>query len=474
MGYIRVRQKSTGKVGRMPEENFDPNKYEQIQEEKEMTGLGKFWKAIGGPIETAGRTAVAGVGGIGALGGALAGKGYEALTGKETNLDEKSMGLANWLNQNVLEERTRKAAAPDATIGQTLTEGARQGAGIASYLMPAGAGGVAGLAGGARAVGLGAVTGGLRAGYEEDAGAGQIATGMALGGAIGGLFWSGGKLVQKGKEILKGTSDKAAQDFIKATPKDYKKAAQAGIDIKGNFNKYNIHGKFDDLVDDVSVPAGKGNKGLLQQGIDEAEKRLQEGMKKNGNQMVDMKPIYEKLTDEAAKMSKLKGNEDTVVSIMGFVQDSMDDYGTAIPADRALDLLRVANKKFGESIVNTQKGAATIQSQKIFSQTLRKQLKDQFKNIGKELDTEHELIIMQELIKNAQYKGAAGGLGLGKLDITRPLTAIEPITKSQQVSSWMASNLGRKPQQQGSSKLAEFLRRAGPMAGGIAGGSIGK
>lgn len=399
--------------------------------------LGTLWEGLHAPAETFTRTAATAAAGTGALGMALAGKGYETLTDKTSNLDEKAFKAANWLNENVLEERTRKAVAPNTTFGKTAMEGIRQGAGISSYFVPAGGGSIT------AAMGMGTLAGGLRAGYEEESTAGQVLGGAAGGALASGLMWVGGKVVEAGlkagKNLIKGTADRAAQDFLKATGKDYEKVAEVGINPKELIKKYNVKGKYEDLVGPIEEQLGQRNTGVLQQGVNEAEAKIQEELNKNAGKVVNLKPVYDALESKALELDKVVGNEEKVSFVRSFITSAKSKYGEAIPAENALEVVRLANKTFGESIIQSDKGAITSQTQKIFANKLRDTLKREFKGIASSLEQEHELMVLQQLIKQAQFKGETLGLGLGKLDITRPLTLLEPLTKNPKVSSSIAN-----------------------------------
>jgi len=315
-------------------------------------------------------------------------------------------------------------------------------AGVSAYLVPVGKTLPAALA-------LGGTMGGLRAYSEEEATPETVAGGVAGGAIAGGLFWGAGKIWQKGKELLKGggvkVGEKAAQDLIKASPKAYENAADAGYDLRKLVKKYNVRGTYDDLVGSIENP----NSGVLQDGIRDAEAVIQANLKTIGKQKVDLTPVINQLNYKKAELLKIPGNEEAVgvlddlinavkSSFKGRTSGGQFAGGTSVSVEKALEMVRAANQAFGKAIVEDQKGAVITQGQKVIAQTLRHQLKNQFPEIGKALTQEHELILLQDVIQNAQYKGATLGLGLGKFDITRPLTAIEPLSKSPQVSSRMA------------------------------------
>ena len=306
-------------------------------------------------------------------------------------------------------------------------------AGAASYVIPAGKGVKAALA-------LGAATGGLRAFSEENATPESVIAGMAGGGVAGGIFWGGGKIIQKDGELIKGgaknISDKAAQDFIKASPGAYKKAAETGLDLRKVFKKYNVYGSYDDLVGTIE----EANGGVIQQGLDDAERVIQGVIKSQGKQKISTQPVINQLTERMNELSKIPGNEQKVAALSEFITN-FAKYGKTIPAKEALIIKRAADSAFGKAIVEDTKGTVNTQAQKLVANTFRTQLKTQFPTLGKALDQQHELLVLKEVLKDAQYKGASRGLGVGRFDISRPGTLIEPLTRSGPVASRIAGKI---------------------------------
>lgn len=331
-----------------------------------------------------------------------------------------------------------------------LETGLKTAAGAASYLVPAGKTFGTALA-------LGAAMGGLRAASEEKATMGTVAGGLAGGAIAGGLFYGAGKVFQKGREWLgKGklvVGKKAAEDLLKATPTAYKNAAEAGYDLRVLVKKYGVVGNLDDMVGPIESP----NSGWFQQALGDTEKVLQTNLKSVAKQKVDLTPVINQLNAQRDKLlAAAVPDEEALGALDGLISTFTNSFkgrdmagkfmgGNNVSAERALEMVRNANEVFGKSIVQSTKGTVIDQGNKLIAQSLRHTLKNQFPKIGEALTREHELIILRNVLQDAQYKGLTG-LGLGKFDITRPLTLAEPITKTPAVSSRLAQMQSAVPE----------------------------
>lgn len=366
------------------------------------------------------------------------------------------------------------------TVEKPVETAVKNIAGAYSYVIPAGKTATTAIA-------LGGLAGGLRSVSENDATPESVIAGTAGGGVAGGLFWGGGKVIQKGKDLFKGgaekVSEKAAQDLLKANATAYENASKSGIDPRKLVKKYNIVGGYDDLVGTIDQEYG----GVIQDGIKDAEKVIQLSLKKTGKQKIDLLPVLNQLEARKITLGQIPGNEAKLDALQTLI-DGMKAKGKNITVTEALGIKRAADEAFGKAILEDSKGAALGQGQKIIANTLRSQIKTQIPEIAKALDQEHELIILRNLLKDAQYKGATQGLGLGRFDITRPLTVLEPLSKSPEVTSRIAQGqkgaIGAVPGgvgkfesevdqliRKGSSKL---LEKAVPQAGAVVGSTVAK
>jgi len=330
----------------------------------------------------------------------------------------------------------------ELTREKPLETGLKNWAGAAAYTIPAGKT----LKG---ALALGGAMGGLRAVSEEKATPGSVVGGVAGGVIAGGLFYGAGKVFQKGKELLQKGGDKvgkkAAEDLLKATPTAYKNAAEAGYDLRSLVKKYGVVGNLDDMVGPIETP----NSGWFQQALSETEKGLQGNLKTIGKQKVDLTPVLNQLEFKRGQLLKSAvPDEEAISALDDFIAKFTQSFkgrdlagkfieGNNVSGERALEMVRFANQEFGKAIIQTTKGTVNDQGNKVVAQTLRHTLKNQFPELGEALTREHELIILRDVLQDAQYKGLTG-LGLGKFDLTRPLTAVEPLTKTPAVSSRLA------------------------------------
>ena len=361
------------------------------------------------------------------------------------------------------------------TVEKPVETAVKNVAGMSSYVIPAGKTLTT-------AVALGAGAGTLRGLSEENATPESVLGSTIGGGTAGGLFWGGGKIIGKARDIIKGSaktvSKRAAQDLLQANGTAYKNAAQSGIDPRQLVEKYGVVGNYDELVGPIEQEYG----GVIQEGIRDAEKVIQTTVKKSGAQKIDLQPVLNQLEAKKIVLGQIPGNETKLKAINTLIA-GIKAKGKAISLDEALTIKRASDEAFGKAIMEDTTGASLAQGQKIIANTLRGQIKTQFPEIGEALTQEHELIILRNLLKDAQAKGATQGLGLGRFDITRPATLIEPLTKSPEITSRLAQGQGAKAgvpitenavDQAMKTGVIKATKKAVPQVGAVVGSTIAR
>jgi len=209
MAYIRVKDKNSGKVGLMPEENFDPNKYENLE------GGGGFVSNLAKPFtNTAQRI---GGGAESLLRNYLTGQAEGALKAGDNERAAKFSAAGSVPTRLTMDEEYRKKLEPGLQM-------AKDTAGVLSWGVPVGGATKLGgatlktgvLSGGAAAGALGGL------GYSGAEDVGGIAKDVAVGAGTGmataavlNKFFKGKKVSPEGKTGALSGVEKAGYNTVR-------------------------------------------------------------------------------------------------------------------------------------------------------------------------------------------------------------------------------------------------------------------
>lgn len=482
MALLRVRNKQTGKTGTLDTDKtpFDPRFFEQLKDQtvENREVFGKYTKGdnlLASLLDPVAKIADVGVGSLLEIPRAIAVKADPEFKKESTRkiaemdnpfiseqqLDTGATGfeaLKRLLNP--IDERGQGAR-------QAVGETARAGAGLVSYGIPFGGGG-AGKGASAltkklipeastfigKTVVPGAVSGGLFAASDEDAGLGDVAAGAGFGALGASLFGGGANLLNAGKNLLTKTGSKVSQNvaddaasaLLKASPTTFKKAASRGIDINKVVQKY-VPG-FSSVDDIIGTVADRGKGGIISSEISGTEKIINNAIKNSGDDIVaTVDDIVAPLLKERSKLvvngKVVPGKTQQLAQLDGLIAETRNFVGKGMKADELLNLKRLFDNQFGASVVDDATGAIVRDAQKKLANTSRKILKDRFKTIKNALDKESELLTIRPILQHAQAIENTGGStirrgSLAALDLTKPGTAIDMVTRQPKVASALA------------------------------------
>lgn len=351
-------------------------------------------------------------------------------------------------------QRQRQAVAPQPTE-KTFAQKVADAEVFGVHVVPLATGTIGAIGGGLVAGPAGAVAGGalgsslgeaLRQKYDTTEGyqPGKIIEEGVYGGLgeLGGQVVGrvGGKVLSRfAKPIAEGTEEiagqtarKFASGFLKETPSQWLKAAEAGIDPNELLLKWvpKLGTNLDELLGKGGGRAF-GHSGTIQEGIRAAEETIQ-GISKQAGRTVKLSgdDLIAGLFAEKKIMQRQLGSSARVEAIDKIITEAQRLYKNGITVNHALDILREANQKFGASILDDTADAVATAAQKLQANTIRKQLRTMFPAMAEALDTQQELITLRELLKGTVAKNATGGFKLGRLDLTRPGTIFDAIASS--------------------------------------------
>lgn len=324
--------------------------------------------------------------------------------------------------------------------------GAAAGAGIGSFLGPIGtvAGGLIGGAIGGFGGGFGgraienkirddefrledALQEGLISGAFGAAGGGfRAAKGLKAGAnAVSGAAKSGAK-----SKIVSSVEDKAAASFLNLSPAQTAKLLDAGVDPK---LLAKTAAQFGD--DAVSIIGRTGKGGPLQETIRALEQGIQSTAKTAGrNVRIDADTIIKGLKAQRKELAKQLGSESKVKALDKIIADASKKYAKGVSVNNALSTLRTANSKFGASILDDTTEAVAKSAQKLEANALREALKSRFPGIGQALDKQSELIQLREVLSKTRGADLAGKVNLGRFDLTKPGTFVNPVLTNNKVT----------------------------------------
>ncbi|SIC60207.1 hypothetical protein [Mycobacteroides abscessus] len=226
---------------------------------------------------------------------------------------------------------------------------------------------------------------------------------------------------------------KAAANFLGLTPTQAQRLADEGIDQVALGRRA---AKYGNTADEIIGGTGKG--GRLQDDIsryegiiDDAAKQADiSGIRINGDNLVKA------LQDERAKLANKLGAGDQVKAIDKIIKQAQTKYKNGVSYSEARQILKDANGKFGSSILDDSGNAVARDAQKLEGNTMRRELKTASPTIADALDNEAQLIQARELMSRKRGADLAQkGTALSRVDLARPGSLIEPIVRSDKVTS---------------------------------------
>jgi len=280
-----------------------------------------------------------------------------------------------------------------------------------------------------------------------------------VGGTVG---WGAGKI---GGYLLRGVGNwaakEAAGETLRLTGSKVAPAIEKGIDIKGAFLKWapKLGLSFDDMIGPIAE-RGKGGavKTLLtgEEGvIDSVAKTIGKKFRISG------KLIKEAVELEAGNIGDELGTGPVKrVALKKIIEQIGEKYKNGKSIIDAREILKAANKKFADTILDTTKDAVAKASQKIEANAIRSALKSKFPQIATALDNEQELLVLRPLLNEARNRAYAEGMTgkLARVSLMNPLSTVNLVLESP-----LITGVGRK--------IGETAMKAGakipPVAGQV-------
>ncbi len=227
-------------------------------------------------------------------------------------------------------------------------------------------------------------------------------------------------------------NDKASSNFLGLTPSQTQRLLDEGIDPTNLGKRAAQYGS---SADEIIGRTGKG--GPLQDSITALESGINDTANAAGkNIRIPGDDLIKALKAERTKMKGEIGGSARVEAINKVIADAEKKYKNGVTVKQARTILKEANQKFGASMLDDTGDAVVRAAQKLEGNTMRSALKGRFPSIADALDNEAQLIQIREIM--ARKRGAdmaQKGIGISKPDLTRPGTLIEPIVRSDKVTS---------------------------------------
>lgn len=428
MAYIRVRNKLTGQTGQVPEENFDPNKYEPLEGNKGIVGT--LTQPFANTIQRAG--------------GALESVYRLNLADKA----EKALQAGNYDEAQRLGQEGGKGSQLTNGGQQKLTDPlqiAKDSAAMLSWGVP-----IKGATGGQKILSSlkpGAMSG---FGYSQETSPEGLLKSTAIGagtaaattGVLNKLFpgKTGGEIKTK---KINAVQKAGAQEFMQASPRDFAKAAEHKIDVRNvlvdNIKKASEEsGKVVVELDDLIGKLDGSSKGMVGKNISEAEKVIQEFASKNAGKKINISGFVDELANLRADLAKSPTNIDSVKQLDKLIKLFKSQYPSGVPTKDVLTILRSANEKFGDSIVNDTVGTVNSQVEKQFANYIRSNIKGN-KAVADALRTQEENIILRSILKKTRgVMGTQGLKPITRVSVTRPGTAVRELFRNPTTSGVLA------------------------------------
>lgn len=354
----QIRNKNTGETKWVDEEEVGQytNKENSGVESKVMD----FLKYTAEPLNVPGRT----VASVPLLQTALlagaGGKAYEKITGKETGVDEAAVSGANWIANNVMSPRAMQAFDPKNPENQgfipkgVLKEGAREGAGVASFLIPGGGGTAAKFGGRLLNAGIrGFAQGASREAFNENSGAGEIVGSGLAGGITSGVLQGGGETIKAvGKFIKNSIPKRLVSGFISA-PTSKMKEKEALLSIMNEMDPEKgstpIVKQLMDRGELKNSPASQVRHTVTN--LNKYGKAINDRVEENADNLIPIGDLLNEIDDTAGKYSDVWSPE--VAKEAARVKDSIIKSAAKDMTDKGVDVK--AADAFGGQPVITEK-----------------------------------------------------------------------------------------------------------------------
>lgn len=302
------------------------------------------------------------------------------------------------------------------------------------------------------------ITSGLklaRAGVKASTGFGSKAASTLVDEAGRGAL---PKMMNKGAQTTVGTAsatkagatnkvrdfidDRAAANFLGITPAEAAKLANSGIKPA---ELGRIGAKYGNNAEDIIGATGKG--GPLQADIKSLENQITaatkdldaRGLRISGDGLI------KKLEIQRAKAAMKAGNEERVKALDKQIKLVKAKYKNGLSYSDARAILRDGNSKFGASVLDDTAGAVARDVEKAEANALRKELKQASPDIADALDTQSKLIQTRDILTKKRGTELAGKGSLGRIDVFRPGTLVDPFLRSNKVTGAILRKGGEVP-----------------------------
>lgn len=264
-------------------------------------------------------------------------------------------------------------------------------------------------------------------------GGAALAGGKGLGAATLAAQTPLKKLVSQGigTKIGEDVTNRATTSFLKLTPSQTKRLLDAGTDPTKLAKRA---AQFGSSADEIIGQTG--NSGPLQLAIKTLEDSIAKTAKTAGtNVRIPGDELVNALKAQARTISQEIGGGARLKQINQIITDAEKKYSKGVTVRQARDILRESNQRFGASILDDSGDAVARAAQKLEGNTMRDALKTRFPTIATALDDESELIQLREILSRTRAVDKTGKFNVGKVDLTRPGSFIDPILNSNKTTS---------------------------------------
>jgi hypothetical protein len=305
----------------------------------------------------------------------------------------EASGQSRAVNEQIQTERGESYK----TAGEDILKG---GVGTAAYLLPAGKL-IPSIAGGAM-TGFGASERGEE--LSSTLTGGTIGTVLPLAGKA--LSWTGKQFTQKAIQAS-GASENAI----------IKKFGQKVNDLASKYGKN---------VDDLLGPISEKNRGgSFKVKLREAEDIIQQTVNEAGSNIkIDGKIVTNALKKEL-NLHKTGLDDEVISGLTAIIKQAQSKYKNGLTAKQALNILRIANSKYGKAMATTPTGSTAKVAQMTIAETMRDTLKQMFPELKEALNTQSEILTLRPIVEKARgsvISKAGQGLFPKGFDVTKPLT----------------------------------------------------
>lgn len=266
-------------------------------------------------------------------------------------------------------------------------------------------------------------------------------------------------------------TDRATTSFLKLTPSQTQRLLDAGVDPANLARRASQFGS-----SPAEIIGKAGNGGPLQQTISALEKGIQTTAKTAGNNVrIPGDEIIRALKAQRSSIGRELGGGARLKQLNQIIKDAEKKYSKGVTVQQARSILKEANERFGASVLDDTGDAIARAAQKLEGNTMREALKSRFPSIASALDDQSDLIQVREILKRARAIEKTQKFNVGRFDITRPGSFIDPLLNNPRVSGRMlgrgAVEAGAQPAGVsslgiGARQVGQNLLRSGQSEGG--------